>query len=395
MRLARLFRSLPLALALLAIPVQNQAQVAVGVSIRIGPPVLPVYAQPICPGPGFLWIPGYWAYGPYGYYWVPGTWVEPPEIGLLWTPGYWAWDDGFYVWNAGYWGPTVGYYGGIAYGFGYTGVGFYGGYWRGGEYFYNRSVTNVNVTVVRNTYNTRVVNNTSTANRVSFNGGSGGTRARPTFQEHAAAREHHVAMTAAQTQHQQAASTDQTLRASVNHGRPDVAASPRAGQFHGHAAVETSRPANVNRPNEGASRRPDETNRPADRPAGKPGRPGKPPVTTDHAYSDRPPSSRPPNAPSVNPSLEQKHQREMDRVRQQQDTERQKLERQHAQQQQKLDRQRPDQPRQEELRNRQQQQQQQLQQRHDQQTQRLQERQQRDGQKQRPKEKDNGRPPSR
>src|SRR5262249_10457129 len=35
----------------------------VGVSIGIAPPVLPVYDQPLCPGPGYIWTPGYWAYG--------------------------------------------------------------------------------------------------------------------------------------------------------------------------------------------------------------------------------------------------------------------------------------------------------------------------------------------
>ena len=189
MRIARFICSLFLAVGLLAIPAQSQAQVAVGISIRIGPPVLPVYAQPICPGPGYIWVPGYWAYGPDGYFWVPGTWVFPPEVGLLWTPGYWAFEDGFYAWSPGYWGPEVGFYGGINYGFGYTGVGFFGGYWRGGTYYYNRTVTNVDVTVVRNTYNTTVIN--SNVNRVSFNGGRGGITARPTFQEMAADRQRH------------------------------------------------------------------------------------------------------------------------------------------------------------------------------------------------------------
>ena len=54
------------------IPAASYAQVAVGVSIRVGPPALPVYEQPPCPGDGYLWTPGYWAYGPVGYYWVPG-----------------------------------------------------------------------------------------------------------------------------------------------------------------------------------------------------------------------------------------------------------------------------------------------------------------------------------
>ncbi len=63
-----------------------------------------------------------------------------PSDGLLWTPGYWGWNNGLYLWNAGYWGPHVGFYGGVNYGFGYTGVGFAGGYWHGGAFFYNRAV---------------------------------------------------------------------------------------------------------------------------------------------------------------------------------------------------------------------------------------------------------------
>jgi len=76
------------------------------VSITIAPPVLPVYVQPALPGPGYIWTPGYWAYGDDGYYWVPGTWVLPPAVGVLWTPGYWGWHDGIYAWNAGYWVRT-------------------------------------------------------------------------------------------------------------------------------------------------------------------------------------------------------------------------------------------------------------------------------------------------
>ena len=83
-----------------------------------------------------------------GYYWVPGVWVQPPSVGLLWTPAWWGWENGAYLFHAGYWGPHVGFYGGINYGFGYGGVGFFGGEWRGGAFFYNRTVANVNVTNV-------------------------------------------------------------------------------------------------------------------------------------------------------------------------------------------------------------------------------------------------------
>ncbi len=231
-------------IATLMLPSTSQAQIAVGVSIHIGPPALPVYVQPPCPAPGYIWTPGYWAYGPAGYYWVPGTWVMAPAVGLLWTPGYWGWGGGAYLWHAGYWGPHVGFYGGINYGFGYTGVGFAGGYWHGGVYNYNRSVTNINTTVIHNTYNTTVINNNTTVNRTSFNGGTGGTTARPNAQELAAERELHTPMTAAQTQHVQEAGKNRALLASANGGHLAIAATQKPGVFHGPGVV-AAHPANV------------------------------------------------------------------------------------------------------------------------------------------------------
>ena len=118
-------RSYHLAGTLTMAPVAAHARVFL--SVGIAPPPIPYYAQPIAPGYGYIWTPGYWAYGPDGYDWVDGAWVLPPYAGALWTPGYWGWDDDAYLWNPGYWGLTVGYYGGINYGFGYFGTGFYGG----------------------------------------------------------------------------------------------------------------------------------------------------------------------------------------------------------------------------------------------------------------------------
>jgi hypothetical protein len=189
------------------------------VSITIAPPVLPVYTQPIIPGDGYIWTPGYWAFGPDGYFWVPGTWVLPPRVGFLWTPGYWGFAGGFYGWHAGYWGPHVGFYGGVNYGFGYVGVGFVGGRWDGGHFAYNSAVTNVNTTVIHNTYIDRTVINNTTVNRTSFNGPNG-VQAQPNPQERMAMNESHVAPTGVQASHEQAARTDRSQLASVNHGRP-------------------------------------------------------------------------------------------------------------------------------------------------------------------------------
>jgi len=216
-------------LAMAMTPAASQAQVAVGVSIRLGPPAIPVYEQPPCPVEGYLWTPGYWAYGPAGYYWVPGVWVTPPRPGLLWTPGYWGWREGVYAWHAGYWGPHVGFYGGVNYGFGYTGVGFYGGEWRGNAFHYNTAVVRVNETVVRNVYVNRtvIVNNT---NRVAFNGGPGGVTRTATVEETRWGREPHVAATSVQISHQTTARADRTNFYSENHGRPANAAMNRVGE---------------------------------------------------------------------------------------------------------------------------------------------------------------------
>src|SRR5215470_11964667 len=214
-----LIRALIAVLSLATLPAISQAEWSVGVSVGIAPPALPVYVQPPCPSPGYMWIPGYWAWDD-GYYWVPGTWVLPPTVGVLWTPGYWGWSDGFYAWHVGYWGPHVGFYGGINYGFGYTGVGYAGGYWHGGDFYYNRSViNNVNVT------------------RVSYNGGTGGVMARPTHAQISAEHERRIGLTPVQRQQEQQAHGDSALRAAVNGGRPAIAATPRAGEFAGHGVV--------------------------------------------------------------------------------------------------------------------------------------------------------------
>ncbi len=207
----------------------------IGISIRIGPPPLPVYAQPVCPGAGYLWTPGYWAYDPVdGYYWVPGTWVLAPEPGFLWTPGYWGWSSGLFSWHAGYWGPQVGFYGGVDYGFGYTGSGYEGGYWRGHDFFYNRAVSNV--TNITNVYSRTVVNNVHVT-RVSYNGGPGGLNVRPTAAQMQAEHDRHIAATAVQQQHENSARQDRSQFASVNHGKPAVMASARPSEFHASGAV--------------------------------------------------------------------------------------------------------------------------------------------------------------
>lgn len=199
-------------------------------TITTKPPDLPKYEQPacsnssddssICPPDGYMWTPGYWAWDG-GYYWVPGTWVFAPEVGDFWTPGYWSWSDGGYVFHEGYWGPSVGFYGGIDYGFGYPGRGFQGARWDDGWLHYNSAVNRVNTSRSGFAYNTPVKDS---GNRISFNGGSGGINARETHEEEDAARDRRDGPTLQQVQNAWFAQTDPRQRFSANHGVPPISA---------------------------------------------------------------------------------------------------------------------------------------------------------------------------
>src|ERR1700726_1016281 len=281
MRFIPSIRSLLFALVVLAIAAASYGQI--GISITFAPPELPVYEQPPVPGDGYIWTPGYWAYGDDDYYWVPGTWVMAPERGLLWTPAYWGWGGNGYVFYDGYWGARVGFYGGISYGYGYYGEGYEGGRWDNGHFFFNRSVNNVNVTVIHNVYNTTVVNST-TVNRVSYNGGTGGISARPKPQEEAAAPGKPIPAVAVQTQHAQAARANPQQRASVNHGKPAVAATAKPGAMNDHPVPAKAAGAPYNPPANRAAAQP-----PAKTPAAHP--------ENKAAPSDRP---APNNQPAPN-----------------------------------------------------------------------------------------------
>jgi hypothetical protein len=331
-------------------------------SIGIAPPPLPVYEQPVCPGDGYIWTPGYWAYCDDGYFWVPGTWALIPEPGLLWTPAYWGWADGVFVFHEGYWGPQVGFYGGINYGFGYIGIGYEGGYWRDGAFFYNRAVDNV--TNVTNVYNKTVVNNV-TVNNVSYNGGTGGTTARPTPQEQAAAQVHHTPPTAAQVAHIQAASANRQLYESVNRGKPAVAATSKPSQFSGSAVVTARAAAPSYKP---------VTERAVGAPGGHNAMPANGNARGAVHPNDMPPAERsaPPN--TGDKATDQKFQREQDELNAQQEKERQTLQREQEQEHQRSAQEPANSAKNKQLEQKHQQQTQQLSQRHAQEQQQLQQR---------------------
>lgn len=245
MRILRTARWLLVALVVSLIPVASHAGVLI--SVAVAPPVLLTYDQPPCPQPGWMWIPGYWAYdyNNGGYYWVPGTWVPAPYEGALWTPGYWGFDAGVYLWHPGYWGPHVGYYGGINYGFGYFGIGFVGGEWRGHQFAYNTAVMRVNTAIIHNTYvNSGVIaDHRVVDNHVAYAGGRGGVNHPPTPQERQYMSEKHTQATSSQQQHVQAAEQNKQMYFNNNHGHPPTVAQARPTMApHNNTARPASEP---------------------------------------------------------------------------------------------------------------------------------------------------------
>jgi len=356
----RFIRTLLFVLVVLCTSAASFAQI--GVAITIGPPPLPLYEQPLCPGDGYIWTPGYWAYDydVNDYYWVPGTWVTAPEVGFLWTPAYWGWGGDGFVFYDGYWGPHVGFYGGINYGFGYFGDGYEGGRWDNGRFFYNRSVNNVDITNIHNVYNTTVINNNE--NRISYNGGNGGINARPRPEDEGAARERHIPPVATQTQHAQAARANPQQRASGNMGKPGVAATPRPGDFNDRRAVPAKEA--------GAPYTPDNRGANQVRPQNNAPQPSA-------AFHPRELPSLARNNPNTgNPKLDKKYQQQQEKQVTKQQQERDKLQQKQDQQHLNMDKQKATEAQRQQVEKSHQQQTQQLQQKHLQQQQQLQQRQQ-------------------
>ena len=214
-----------------------------------------------------MWTPGYWAWDANNndYYWVPGTWVLAPYSGALWTPGYWAYNNGQYAWSGGYWGMHIGYYGGINYGYGYTGAGYQGGYWNNGAFRYNRSVNNVGNAHVANAYSSKV--NVVQKSRVSFNGGNQGVQMTSSKSDQIITGMPHQHATPPQVQHENDSRSQPNQRYAVNHGAPKVAATPQPSSFQSER-VEPARaePTEVAQPRRAQPQQTHQKTRPAAKP---------------------------------------------------------------------------------------------------------------------------------
>src|SRR5579884_3947861 len=87
-----------------AIAVPASAQVSFGVQVgRVPPPPLRYEGRPPAPGPGFIWIDGYWRWDRGRYVWVPGVWQRPPYAGAYWSHGHWDHYPDGWRYHEGHW----------------------------------------------------------------------------------------------------------------------------------------------------------------------------------------------------------------------------------------------------------------------------------------------------
>jgi hypothetical protein len=101
----RLKRAVAIVTLLVGISLVASARVGVGIVVGTAPPPPAVVAGPVgvAPGPGYVWIDGYWDWVGGTWVWVPGTWVLPPRPRAVWVGPVYRHDHDHYRYYRGHW----------------------------------------------------------------------------------------------------------------------------------------------------------------------------------------------------------------------------------------------------------------------------------------------------
>jgi len=67
------------------------------------PPPPQVGAVGFAPGPGYVWIDGFWDLRGSRWVWVNGRWSRPPRAGAVWVPDRWDRHGERWRYNRGHW----------------------------------------------------------------------------------------------------------------------------------------------------------------------------------------------------------------------------------------------------------------------------------------------------
>jgi hypothetical protein len=68
------------------------------VYVHVGPPAPRNDVVVVAPGPGYVWVPGYYTWSGTANVWAPGRYVHPPHAGAVWVAPHWVHQQkGWYV----------------------------------------------------------------------------------------------------------------------------------------------------------------------------------------------------------------------------------------------------------------------------------------------------------
>ena len=73
------------------------------VYVRTGPPPVRAEVVGVAPGPGYVWVPGYYRHDGSAYVWVAGRWDRPPRARARWVPAHWERDRRGWYFVEGHW----------------------------------------------------------------------------------------------------------------------------------------------------------------------------------------------------------------------------------------------------------------------------------------------------
>ena len=73
------------------------------VYVRVAPPAPIIETRAVAPGPGYLWLPGFYRWNGAAYAWAPGRWERAPRARAVWVPGRWVRERRGWYFVEGHW----------------------------------------------------------------------------------------------------------------------------------------------------------------------------------------------------------------------------------------------------------------------------------------------------
>ena len=74
-----------------------------GAVVVEGPPPPRYGVVGVAPGPGFIWVEGFWDLRGSRWAWAPGRWVRPPRARTVWVAPEWRHEGSRWRFHKGYW----------------------------------------------------------------------------------------------------------------------------------------------------------------------------------------------------------------------------------------------------------------------------------------------------